>query len=56
MDENLFVFIGLLVSFICFCIGLGIGSNRELEIQDVRPVENGYYVTIDNNIYYKEVM
>ena len=25
------------------------------EIQDVREVENGYYITINDEIYYKEV-
>ena len=34
--------------------GLIICSNPEIEIQDIRQVENGYYVTINDEIYYKE--
>ena len=49
--------------FIGICVGLGIVLGFYIacivrlprEIQEVREVDNGYYITINDEIYYKEV-
>lgn len=28
----------------------------EVELQEIKPIENGYIITIDNKVYYKEVI
>lgn len=37
-----------------FLIGI-LGSYEEIKVQDIKQVDNGYYITINNEIYYKEV-
>lgn len=44
-----------------FTIGIWVGIDVTFEImkieeiQEIKPVDNGYYITINNEIYYKEV-
>jgi hypothetical protein len=49
----------LVVLFIAviFFLGLVVGCimSGTLEIQEIKQADNGYYVTINNEIYYKEV-
>lgn len=42
--------ISLLFGFIIGFLGIGI------EIQNVKPVDDGYYITINDEIYFKEVI
>lgn len=39
------------------CVGLIVGLNatNKIEIQDIKQVDNGYYITINDDIYYSEV-
>ena len=42
---------------ICLIVGLLIGWGLNWfnpEIQEIKPVDNGYYITINDEIYYKE--
>lgn len=48
----------LLAMAILILIGFLIGilvSYEEIKVQDIKQVDNGYYITINNEIYYKEV-
>lgn len=48
----------LLAVAVFLLIGLLIGilvSYEEIKVQDIKQVDNGYYITINNEIYYKEV-
>ena len=54
VDENVAIFF----TAVCFAIGIVVGwvfSLKGIEIQEIKPVETGYYITINDEIYYKEV-
>ncbi len=47
----------LLAMAVLILIGVLIGvssSYEEIKVQDIKQVDNGYYITINNEIYYKE--
>lgn len=50
--ETLFIMAVLIL--IGFLIGVSL-SYEEIKVQDIKQVDNGYYITINNEIYYKEV-
>ena len=37
-----------------FLMGVSL-SYEKIKVQDIKQVDNGYYITINNEIYYKEV-
>jgi hypothetical protein len=45
----LFTIFGIIIGFT-----LGFCRGKLMEIQDIKQVDNGYYITINNEIYYKE--
>lgn len=48
----------LLAVVVFMLIGFLIGilvSYEEIKVQEIKQVDNGYYITINNEIYYKEV-
>lgn len=48
----------LLAMAVLILIGFLIGVSlfyEEIKVQDIKQVDNGYYITINNEIYYKEV-
>ena len=49
------IFMALLTIF-GIIVGYTIGflAEKTIEIQDIKSVDNGYYITINNEIYYKE--
>ena len=57
--DNLWLFITMsLLSIIVFFAGVIVGCEeayKPIEVQDIKQVENGYYITVSNEIYYKEV-
>lgn len=40
----------MIISFLIGCCS----TTPKIEIQEIKPVDNGYYITINNEIYYKE--
>nr|DAY61364.1 MAG TPA: hypothetical protein [Caudoviricetes sp.] len=44
---TVFILIGFLIGILV--------SYEEIKVQDIKQVDNGYYITINNEIYYKEV-
>lgn len=50
--ETLFIMAVLIL--IGFLIGVSL-SYEEIKVQEIKQVDNGYYITINNEIYYKEV-
>ena len=52
---EVFVWITFLFYFFMFGALKGMDIYEIKEIQSVREVDNGYYITINNEIYYKEV-
>lgn len=50
--ETLFIMAVLIL--IGSLIGVSL-SYEEIKVQDIKQVDNGYYITINNEIYYKEV-
>lgn len=56
MDIEDFMKAFTIIVFIIIGFLIGVApSYEEIKIQDVKPIENGYYITINNEIYYKEV-
>lgn len=53
VDENIAVFFTIVCFVVGMILGLMIGLSAT-EIQEIKPVEQGYYITINNKIYYKE--
>ncbi len=54
-SEDLF---DILLYILCFFLGMLIGFitlSESIEIQGIERTEKGYYITINNEIYYKEV-
>ena len=51
LETLLAVAVFLLIGFL---IGILV-SYEEIKVQDIKQVDNGYYITINNEIYYKEV-
>lgn len=52
-SDYFFVAVVMILALIAgFVIGLLV--KRPIEIQDIKEVDNGYYITINNEIYYKE--
>lgn len=52
-SEEFFCIVGaFVIACMGFCIGIIVGS--QIEIQEIKPVESGYYITINDEIYYKE--
>jgi hypothetical protein len=52
-DFGLIVFIIML--FIALGFSMGFGISGTVEIQEIKQVDEGYYITINDEIYYKEV-
>lgn len=50
--ETLFIMAVLIL--IGFLMGVSL-SYEEIKIQDIKQVDNGYYITVNSKIYYKEV-
>ena len=53
VDEN----IAVIFTIVCFIVGMILGfivSTNSINIQEIKPVDNGYYITINDEIYYKE--
>lgn len=48
------IFAMAILILIGFLIGISL-SYEEIKVQDIKQVDNGYYITINNEIYYKEV-
>ena len=56
MDIEDFMNAFTIIVFIILGFLIGVATSyEEIKIQDVKPIENGYYRTINNEIYYKEV-
>ena len=53
-DEGTTIILGIGTFLLGILVGYVIGSCK-MEIQEIKPVDNGYYITINNEIYYKEV-
>lgn len=51
LETLLAVAVFLLIGFL---IGILV-SYEEIKVQEIKQVDNGYYITINNEIYYKEV-
>ena len=48
--------VGLGTALILILLGFMIGKElycRNFEVQDIKQIDSGYYITIDNKIYYK---
>lgn len=52
-DYGLIIFIILIFVVLGFFMGVSIAS--EIEIQEIKQVDKGFYITINDKIYYKEV-
>ena len=53
---NLVIWSLVVLAFITFGVLLGGElSSKNIEIQDVKQMDDGYYVMIDNRVYYKGV-
>ena len=55
---NCISIIGALVALAFITFGVILGNelySKNIEIQDVKQMDDGYYVMIDNRIYYKGV-
>lgn len=53
-EELLYIFF-CITTFILGLISGCIALSESIEIQEVVETEKGYYITINNEIYYKEV-
>ena len=40
----------MIISFLIGCCS----TTPKIEIQEIKPAKNGYYITINDEIYYKE--
>ena len=45
------ILVGIMLIFV---LPMCIMHEPNIEIQDIKEVDNGYYITINNEIYYKE--
>lgn len=52
-SESYFVAFLMAVAFV-LGLFLGVIADIEIDIQDIKEVDGGYYITINNEIYYKE--
>ena len=54
LDED---FLAVLFILAIFLFGLVVGCviSETVEIQEIKQVDKGYYITINDEIYYKEV-
>ena len=51
------LFISLVIGLTLWLLGIAFGGVifcKSIEIQEIKQVDNGYYITINNEIYYKE--
>ena len=53
-DEGATIILCIGTLLLGILVGYMIGSCK-IEIQEIKPVEQGYYITINDEIYYKEM-
>lgn len=55
MEDNV-IFMIVVIIFFLLATFVILNMENKIEIQNVKSVDDGYYITIDNEIYYKEVI